>query len=63
MRRPKRVVRAYASSRWIGFVSSDSSLKSLTSASWKVLEISLASPTRLCAGDGRRAVERGRSER
>ena len=45
MRFPKRVDAAYASSRWIGFVSSDSSLKSRTSASRKVLVTSATSPT------------------
>jgi len=47
MGRPNRVVLAYASSRWIGFVSSDSSLNSLMSSARNVLVTSLASPT-LC---------------
>ena len=45
MRRPKRVVRAYASSRWIGFVSRESSLNRRTSASANVFVTSAASPT------------------
>src|SRR5215218_2069257 len=45
MRRPKRVVAAYSSSRWTGLRSPVNSAKARTSSSATVFETSAASPT------------------